>query len=318
MTTNRTNQLGPIVKYSEDMNDSHREMKEFEFSVTETQKPATMIVLQRRFKDKIKRDVQDMADINAGTALHATLQKYFEDDGYICEQELRQVFELSEGEFFVLTGKFDAYSPSLRKLVDIKNTKLATFNKQSSGKDDEWFRQTALYCMLLYSNNPSWFDGVETVTIEARITDLSVVKEAKAGNSTDKWRRIDWNWSDMCKQLLTIQNKMLDNIREVQRLKSVPTEELPICSEEDRWAERTWKIYKRTKDGTGHLAKAEKGHASYESEEEAKEGFGKAGFDPDSYVIDSVGGESIRCKYYCEVAEFCPHYKKMMEAQDEV
>ena len=136
---------------------------------------------------------------------------------------------------------------------------------------------------------------------------------AKQGESTDSYRTIHFTpptKEERAEELALA----FDKVREVIRLSKLADEDLPICSEKYRYAISTWKIYKGTKDK--HQAKAERGHAKYDSYEDAKVGFDKAGFTDKDHVIEAVGGESLKCKYFCDVREFCPHYKKMMEEID--
>lgn len=313
-TTNRTNQVHFIQAWSHEMGGSHRDMGKFEFSVTESLKDPTAIILRRRHKDDIEEDLQDTADRDAGTAVHESIEEYAKADGYICEKEVKRVVEIGNGRSFVLVGKFDCYNPNTKHLVDIKNTKLATYNKQVSGEDDEWINQQSLYVDMMSYQKPNWYGGLNDVTIEARITDLSVVKEIMAGNSPDKWRRIDWPLEKIKANIPTALDKAISNICAVIDVEDTPDEELPICSDKYRFATTNYKIYKYKKGIKEPSAKAERGHASYTSIEEAQEGFKKAGFTEDEYTIKKVGGESLKCKYYCECKAFCPHYKAMFES----
>ena len=312
MVTNKTGQLDYVQLWAEEMNNSHRAMRENEFSVTESLKDPTAIVLGRRYRNLVENDIQDTSDSNAGTAVHESLEKAMNLCGYITEQEVSAGFAVDVNgsiEPVVICGRLDGYHPEHERLVDNKNTKLATFNKNQSGESTDWHDQLSIYNELLDLNPPDWYRGCETLEIQARITDLSVVKEKMNGNSTDKWRRLVFR-SPREGAL----DRALGNIECALELKDVKDEDLPICSEEYRFASSEWKIYKRKgKNSPEHNKVAVTGHAHYKSEAEALEAFAKAEFLDDWYVIEKVGGESIRCKYYCDLKEYCPHYRKMME-----
>ena len=318
ITTNKTNQLPFIQKWSEKMNGSHKPMKEYEFSVTELLKEATAILLRRRHYDELECDIQDYADINAGTCVHESLEEFAKECGYIVEKELSYSFMVA-GYQVTIYGKMDLYEPVDGELADIKNTKEATYNKNANGQDDEWQRQLIMYAALSYLiNDRTWFNGVNGMSIQARITDLSIVKNAKNGESTDKWRLLHFD-APSTEQRNNEILRALDRIREVLALKDTPDEELPKCSDSYCWADVKYKIYKRkAKNSEEHNKTAVSGHANYPTLEDAEKGFADAGFTDDMYVIEKTGGEPIRCMYYCDVKNFCPHYKKLMESKNEI
>lgn len=318
ITTDRTNQLPFIQKWSEKMNGSHKPMKQFEFSVTELLKEATAILLRRRHYDELECDIQDYADINAGTCVHESLEEFAKECGYIVEKELSYTF-IVMGYPVTIYGKMDLYEPITAELSDIKNTKEATYNKNAQGKDDEWLRQLVMYSALSYlMNDRTWFNGVNGMSIQARITDLSVVGNAKKGEPTDKWRLLHYEAPTQAQRDTEVL-RGLDKIGKVLSLMETPDKDLPICSEDYRWAETKYKVYKRKgKNSEEHNKTAVSGHANYTTLEDAQKGMKDAGLADDMYVIEKTGGESIRCKFYCDVRKYCPHYKKMMEKENEV
>ena len=316
MSTNKTNQLDFVKVWSDRMNGSHKTLDEREFSVTELLKDATAITLKRRHSNEIELDVQDLADINAGTAVHESIEQDAEKLGWITEFELGTIVFDSE-HAFNLYGKGDFYRDGV--LCDLKNTKEATYNKNRFANDvdlfkNEWQTQLTAYSALLYDLKPDWFVGVDKMLIEARITDLSVVGNAKKGESTDKWRLIEFP-APTQEQRQKVIDGFCEKVNEVIALENVSDEELPICSEEYRFASSVWKIYGFVKGTTNLKATAERGHANYATEEEANEAFKNAGFTENDHKVKKVGGESIKCKYYCDCKDFCPHYRKMMEEE---
>lgn len=316
MITNKTNQLDFVLRWTDRMNGSHKPMIGNEYSVTELLRDATAIILKRRHYEEIETDVQDLADIAAGTAVHESIEKDALALGWITEFELSDHAAVDENEI-LLYGKGDLYRDG--QLVDIKNTKEATYNKLRFAEDidlfkNEWQAQLTAYAALLDINKPRWYKGVDEMIIEARLTDLSVVGNAKKGESTDKWRIIHFPApSEEAKN--TVLMTLYSNAEYVMSLAEIPDEELPICSDEFRYAEKVYKIYKRKAKNSEETNKtAVTGHAKYETMDDAVKGFDNAGFTLENYVIKEVGGESIKCKYYCDCKDFCPHYKKMMEA----
>lgn len=311
--TNNTNQTDIILRHVDRINNgSHKELEAGEYSVTQLLKDATAVILGIRHRNELSLDVQDLASRTRGTDQHQALEEDAKALGYLVEMELSHYFKLTDVAF-KMYGKLDFYRTADSTLIDYKTCKEATYKKNASGEDDEWKRQLTLYYAILELMNPAWYFGVDRMLIQAELFDISTVGNAKKGESTDNYRLISFpipTKEDRANELALA----FDKVREIVKLSKLKDEELPICSEKYRYASSVWKIYKGTKEK--HNKVAVSGHASYQSYEEAKAGFDKAGFTEDAYVIEAVGGESIKCKYYCDVREFCPHYKKMMEANN--
>ena len=312
--TNNTNQTDIVLRHVDRINNgSHKELEGNEFSVTQLLKDATAVILGIRHRNEITLDVQALGSRTRGTDQHQALEEDAKSLGYMVEMELSHHFKLADIAF-KMYGKLDFYRTSDSRLIDYKTCKEATFKKNLSGEDDEWKRQLTLYVALLELINPSWYFGVDEMIIQAELFDVATVANDLKGESTDSYRTIYFTpptKEEIAQELA----KAFDKVREVIRLSKVPDKDLPICSEKYRYATSTWKIYKGTKDK--HQAKAERGHAKYESYEDASIGFAKAGFTDKDHVIEAVGGESLKCKHFCDVREFCPHYKKMKEATNE-
>lgn len=310
--------LDYVNNWSEKMNGSHKTMSKDEYSVTELLKDATAIMLKRRHYNAIPTDIQALADINAGTAVHESLEESAREAGWVTEVELKVSIIADSGKFY-LYGKCDLYRDGV--LADIKNTKEASYNKALAGQDDEWKKQLTAYAMMLETLDSegslygNWYKGIDTMQIHARITDLSVVGNAKKGESTDKWRVLNFD-PPSADDYEDILSQFIYKVNLIRALEQTPDEDLPICSEKFRFAESKWKIYGKTKSGEWKKT-AENGHANYSSEAEAKEGFDKAGFTEKDHKIEKVGGESLKCRYFCDVAQWCPHYKNMMEADND-
>lgn len=305
--------LDYVSKWSEKMNGSHKPMSENEYSVTELLKDATATTLKRRYSSKLKHDIQAFADINAGTAVHESLEESAKELGYEVEKELSIIINPINADSFTLYGKLDLYRDKI--IRDVKNTKEATYNKAASGQDDDWRKQLTAYYMMAEVAKPDWYKGCSGLAIDARITDLSVVSNAKTGKPTDKWRTLPFDVPTKT-QVDALANEFCDRVKQIRSLQNVKDKDLPICSERYRFAETKYKIYGKTKSGEWKKT-AEVGHANYPTAYDAKVGFEKAGFTEADHRILEVGGESLRCKYFCEVKDFCPHYKKMMEVGNE-
>jgi len=306
--TNNTNQPSFVWRAGREKNSSHKHMGKDEFSVTMLKKSVTALVLTKRHYDAIVLDLQDIADSLMGTLTHEGLEPYAKEDGYLTEQELEYTIDLGEGKSFRLYGKMDMFRPSDADLIDWKNTKEAMFNKSRDGQDDDWKFQLTMYNVLLDLVRPRYYHGLKKMGIEAYLKDLSVVTNYNKGISTDKLRYLPYKVPTEKEKSDTL-DECIALVHAYNLLENTNDDDLPLCPDDYRWAEKVWKIYKGTSDK--HNKSAERGHANYKSLEEAQEGFKKAGFTEKDHVILEVGGESIRCKFFCDCRSVCPHAKKM-------
>ena len=315
ITTNKTGMPNYLLEWANGKNNEHRPPTFDSISTTQIIKDPTACVLLMRHSNEVEIDLQDTADQNTGSAIHKDILETAERLGGFIEQRLEEEFEV-DGEKFLLTGHIDLYDPNGKFLHDIKTSKLTTFDKNKSGKDDEWKDQLTVYVKLLYDLKPYWFRGIDEIANLVNIKDLAKVKEAKAGNSTDKWRMIHYDWDEMTTRTSEVMEKIFENVRAVRKLWDTPDEELPICSEKYRYVDVKFKVYKRkSPNSSEHNKTAVSGHANYESYEDALNGFNAAGFTDKDYVIEKTGSESTKCIYFCELKDFCPHYRQMMNKE---
>jgi len=312
IVTNTTGQTDILERHvARVTNDSHRALGENEYSVTQLLKDATAIVLGRRHRNEITRDIQDLSPMSDGTDKHEALREDAEALGYLCEQELVVNIQIDDHIPFTLTGKLDFYRPTDGNLTDYKNTKQSTYKRNAEGTDDEWERQVILYNKLLDMVKPSWYTGVRKMLIQANLSDVSKVGNIMKGEDPNKLRVIEFTVPTEERKDEEIR-KAMDKVKEVRALESVPDELLPPCSEKYRYIDVKFKIYKRkTKNSMVHGQSAVAGHANYKTYEDTREGFEKAGMTDEWYVIEKKGSDPIKCLYYCDVCEFCPYWKSL-------
>ena len=312
IVTNTTGQTDILERHADRViNGSHRALEDNEYSVTQVLKDATAIILGKRHRNEITRDIQDLYSMVDGTDKHNALGPDADELGYMCEQELVVNLQMDDNIPFKLTGKLDFYRPTDGNLTDYKNTKQSTYKRNADGTDDEWERQVILYNKLLDMVKPSWYTGVRKMLIQANLSDVSKVGNIMKGEDPNKLRVIEFTVPTEARKHEEIL-KAIDKVKEVRALESVPDELLPPCSEKYRYIDVKFKIYKRkSKNSTVHGQSAVAGHANYKNYEDAREGFEQAGMTDEWYVIEKKGSDPIKCLHYCEVCEFCPYYKSL-------
>lgn len=255
------------------------------FTASELPTPTQIWVLRKRYRDKIIVDVSDLIYPLIGNNTHYILERAGVKNALTEERLFATV-----GLWFV-SGKLDFYYAD-RTLWDYKVTSMWVL---IDGVKPDWEAQCNINALLLHENGFS----TENIKICCIFRDWSKVQALTNPNYLSK------------KQVSVLGVTMwgVDNTREyiLSRIKAfteaedLPDNELPKCTPEERW-QRPDK-YAITRLGNKKASKL------CESEEEAQEWIGKA--NPKmKYEITFRPGESVRCKYYCEVKDFCQQYNK--------
>ena len=110
-----------------------------------------------------------------------------------------------------------------------------------------------------------------------------------------------------------IENFIKERFLELKKYEDVPDEELPMCTDEERWREPTkYAIKKKTNK------KASKLHDTLEEAEAHLENLEKEY--KGQYEIEVREGSDKKCLEYCSCCEFCPYYKEnyMKEGKNNV
>ena len=286
-----TNEMGlpqPFV----DAATSDHEYTPKRYSVTAVLKGTREVILQRRHDGEIEQDVSDLVWAIFGSAVHGILEKSQETESQLKENWI----SVDMGDGYELSGIFDLYDDSTGTVTDYKT---ATAWKVVFGEFDDWKRQTLCYVWMLRQIGFYAKRG-ENV---AMLKDHSKTK-AKADHTYPQHPVycIGWDFSES--EIAECGEWLRGRFEEIKLAESMPDEELPMCSEEERWHKADkWAVMNEGRKSAVKL---------YDSEEEANE---RAESEGEKFYVEHRPGDDPKCRDYCAACEFCSHYRELVGAK---
>lgn len=254
------------------------------YSVTAVMKGPREAILQRRHDDEIVEDVSNSIWAIFGTAVHSVLEQAEETESQLKENKL--VVEMPNG--YELSGIFDLYDDSTGTVTDYKT---ASCWKVKFGEFDDWRRQVLCYCWMLRELG---FDA-KRGEIVALLKDHSKTKAKMGEHPPTPVYRIGWDFTDG--DFAEVGKWLRERFEEIERCEELPDDELPVCSEEERWHR------------PGKYAVMKKGRKSavrlYDTEQEAQNRLEAL---PAGHYIEYRPGSDPKCEDYCSAAPFCSYY----------
>lgn len=269
-----------------------------DYSVTEIISPPRIQRLRKRHWDDIEQDVSDMLWMLLGTALHVVAERSV-IDGHTNEERI-----IVGVDGVLLSGAIDLQQDDGDGVIiyDYKFTSAwALMNDKP-----EWEQQQNIYKYLIERGKKKPVKGLR---ICALIRDWSRRDAQNKPNYPQApIQVIDIPMWELEKTEAFIRSR-IDAHRE-SKVKADWDEELPLCTEEDRWIRET--KYAVKKEGRKTAIRV------LDTEEEAQ-ALLKEMPEKDKGFIEIRKGEAVRCTgNFCGVAQWCTQYQQSLkEAQDE-
>jgi hypothetical protein len=276
--------------------------------------PPKVKLLEQRHDAEIEVDVSEMLWRFIGTACH-----------YVVEQATKGE-RLSEERMFL-----DVASCEVHSAVDGKKA-----------QDQAWYKKAAWYCSAkidLYDSDAKALQDYKITSVWAVLLDKEPKKEwveqlnigafilRKVGFQTKKLSIIaifkDWSaskaprdypslpipmkeipipmWSDdLCISFIR------DRVQVYIRAKAVPDNEIPECSEEERWATKTTYAVMKAGNKRALAVKDSRGEAETQCR------IMKGQYPKNSFSVEERPGEDKRCLNYCNSGKngFCNYYNE--------
>lgn len=285
--TNRFNLPQPLV----DAVTREYRYKDKQYSVTSLLKGTCQTLLERRHFEEIDQDVSDMIWLIFGSAVHKIVEEGKETDDQLKENKI--IIDVADG--YKLSGIFDLYDSKEKKVTDYKT---ASVWKVQFNDWEDYRKQLLCYAYMLRSIGFECDKG----EIVALLKDHSKTKAKIENNYPEKPVHIEqFEFSD--EDIEQIKSFIENKFKELKRCESLSDDELPECSDEERWHKPdTWAVKKRG----GKIALRR-----FEDKEQAKAFAEKKGLD--KHWIEYRKGKDSKCEEYCSVKDFCPYYRKRME-----
>ncbi len=255
------------------------------YSVTSLIKPPQIYQLEKRYQDKIERDVSDGLWMLLGSSVHYILEKA-KSENALKEERL----EIEIGGIRVV-GKPDLYTAN-ETIEDYKVTSCYSF---LLGEKIEWIQQLNIYAYL-YSEGYGF--PVKKAFIHAILRDWMQSKSLQ----DEDYPKCPFITSEIKiwskeEQLYFLKNR-LDYHCDNEQLRD---EMLIPCFPDEKWSRpTTWAVKKK---GNKRALRV------FDSIEKAGEMVRMSEIS-DKLEIEKRPGEDVRCERFCNAKDFCHQYKR--------
>jgi len=267
-------------------------------SVTGLLQPPRIRILREECADQISVDISSEVWKLLGTSVHAILEKANEASNDTIT-EVRN-YALING--WTISGQTDSISIKEKTLKDYKVTSSwSVMSAKNEGKI-EWEQQLNCYDWLHRQNDSkNIINSLEIITINR---DWSKNQSLRSGGDYPKApvsvipiRK----WSDE-EQEQFVQDRV--SLHQDAEAEFLVNGELPLCTDAETW---------KRNDSYRVIKKGRKSAVRVLDSQDLADDFIAKHKDQDSLTVEFLKGEPIRCKDYCEVANFCSQYKQLEE-----
>ncbi len=276
-----TNKHGlPQPLYSAVANDSYSK-GDSDVSITRLLQPPRITALQERHDAEIEEDAMDRIWSLLGQSIHTILERA--DDGSELSEE-RLAYNISG---ILISGQFDRFVVGSSTIQDYKLTSAWKIKDGKVPKDHQ--QQVNCYAWLLRRHG--W-----------QVLNAEVIYILRDWSKREAQRSPDYPQQQVVVLSVPVvaDEAVQKFLEERVAAWKAAKEELPECSDEDRWARPPkWAVMKKGKKRAVRL---------FDSEILAGQRCNKEGA---GAFVEFRKGENIRCESYCSVAPFCEQFKKL-------
>ncbi len=254
----------------------------------------TIALLSRRHADEITRDISDLVYALLGTAVHEMLSRMEGSTNALIEEALER--EVPDMPGWRITGHCDYLqtSDTAHGRYDLSDYKVSSVWAFILGDKPEWECQVNVYAWL--------YEGYGF-----RIARRQIVGILRDWKERDARQKPDYPQQPV----VVVPQKewtpkvagewVARRVREFAELLKLSDDALPACTPAERWNKSAkWAVKKSKK------AKRAVTGGLYDDPESAREHAEAIGG-----VVEHRPGEDTRCTRYCDVAEWCPFFKKV-------
>ena len=289
-----TNKLN-LPKQLVELVDNNYKPTHKQYSCTTILKPTRQIILERRYSNEIEQDVSDMCWMIFGIAVHSVIENSKESEGQFKEEKLKvdlgKYWEELEG--YYLSGRSDMIDLIEKKIIDWKTCSAWKIIYKDF---EDWRKEMLIYAWAVKDMG---FDIDKSEAI-AFIKDHNKTKSKIDSNYPNLPIWVEkFNFKE--KEFEYIKEYIYNKFIELKKNEKVNDDELPLCTDEERWKDKTKYAVKKIKNKT-----ATKLHDSYA---EAKEHLNNLEKEfPNIYEIEVREGQDKKCLEYCSCCKFCSYW----------
>jgi len=285
--TNRLNLPEGIVKAisTEPHNKSDKEL-----SATTLLKGIKEILLTNRHWEELTDDAADRIWAVWGQAVHALLEA--EGENEFTEVDVHEFL----GDMRI-TGRVDNFNMATGVITDYKT---ASIWKIMVGDFEDWRMQGLIYAWLLSKNRFK----IEKCRFVAILKDHSKSK-ARNDSSYPQSPVCNYEFPVGKAELLEAETYIKGRVTTYLKYKDLPDDDIPPCTEEERWASET--KHAVMKQGRKTAVKL------FDSATEASQKAAELGA---GHYVETRPGVSKKCADYCVCRDFCNFYNNIVKLQE--
>lgn len=259
-----------------------------DISVTELIGPPRMKQLKEKNHDRIVVDASEMIWSVLGRRLHSVIDKAARGPSGVRLFIQRQ----GNNRMWVISGEFDLVEGAT--LWDFKEVKAAAVRQDKT----EWNWQLNIYRLMCIEN------GIPVNYLK----NLMFIRDY---SPVERYRDPEYPMAPAFERKCPVYSK--ETVEAYINYQLCEHEkEMPMCEPEERWAKPDqYAVYVAPALGKAFRVKDKLKDAEF-----VRDTMVKNGRDPRSIVIRHRPGEDLRCKYYCSVAEYCDHGRKVRMLDD--
>lgn len=275
-----------------------------QISVTALNKSPRQLQLFRRHSKEIVIDPWDRLHLLDGSIFHYILESH-PDPNALVERRFGTKIKY-KGQVIYIHGAADLFYPDSCWLLDYKRISCVSLQFP---KDDYIFQLNLLKWIIERQQG-------ENLKVN-RISNLFSVKDWKKSEARKfkpgyPQKPIFYKDYDIWDKA-TMERILVDRIKRHIDAASVADNDLPYCTDEERWQRNKYRVFGKKKNG--EWSKASKG--TYSSQEEAD----SEGAELGEFMVTEVTGRPTKCIDFCDCCIFCNQrqneIKLAKESEDE-
>lgn len=264
------------------------------YSITSLLDPDRVVMLKRRHNEEIEQDVSECIWMLFGTVTHYALETGIElkENEYV-EEHLEHTFENG----YTLSGIIDHVYDYID---DYKTT--SVWSVIYGSNNEHWKLQLQMGAYLHYKKHGNWINKGRIIAI------------LKDWNKNDAKFKADY--PELPVEVIDfdlgtpeeVEKWILKRFYQIEQLEKMADDELPLCTEEERFNRGTkYAVKKKTNK------MATKVHDTLEEAREHLINLEQKY--PGIYEIEERPGEDTKCLNYCSCCKFCKYYKDKYETK---
>lgn len=270
--------------------DAHRKA---DYSVSDLINPPRLVHLTQRHQDEISVDASTLIWRLFGSAVHSVLERGQQD------HQLTEEYLKTEIMGRTISGIPDLYELP-HTITDWKITSVWSIVYESRQK--KWEEQLNCYAYLYREHGFKVEELINWLILRDWSRSRAMSKKDYPQQPVFKIVPPVWNHALALKF-------MEEAVTRLIQCENVPDDQLPPCSDEDRWLKPT--TYAVMKEGRKSAVRV------FDTKQEAQNHLDGITKDKDKHSIQVRPGEATRCLYYCNARPFCKYALQTKGEQNE-